>query len=110
MKELMRKAHQIAKTLEGDYQARLALALKFVWAQKKSTKKAVVVKETAKAKMLVLFFEDIQGEEREIKAWFPNGWLEENNIPKMWALNKKVQEIRSMHQAWDLHIKKVLVA
>lgn len=110
MKELMTKAHKIAKTLEGDYQARLTLALKFVWAQKKSTKKAVVVKETAKAKMLVLFFEDIQGEERQIKAWFPNGWLEENNIPKMWALNKKVQEIRLLHSSWDLHIKKVLVA
>ena len=39
MKELMTKAHKIAKTLEGDYQARLTLALKFVWAQKNQLRK-----------------------------------------------------------------------
>lgn len=110
MKAIMTRAHQIAKTLEGDYAAKLSLALKLAWKESKATKKVVVVKETEKAKMLVLFFDDVLGEEREIKAWFPNGWLEGNNLPKMWALKKKVAEIKSLHPEWDLVIKRVLVA
>lgn len=110
MKKIMTRAHQIAKILEGNYSARLSMALKLAWKEAKSTKKAVVVKETTKAKMLVLVFDDVTGEEKEIKTWFPNGWLEENNIPKMWALRKKEQEIRAMYPAWDLAVRRVVVA
>lgn len=110
MKKIMTRAHQIAKTLEGDYLVRLQAGLKKAWAESKTTKKAEVVKETAKAKMLTLFFEDVLGEERAINAWFPNGWLEENNIPKMWALRKKESEIRNLHSEWDLRVKRVQMA
>lgn len=110
MKELMVKAHQIAKTLEGDYQARLAIALKQAWAEKKSEKKIVIAKQTEKAKMLVLRFFDITGEERKINTWFPNGWLKENNIPKVWALKKKVGEIKEQYSEWGLYFTGFQVA
>lgn len=35
MKEIMVRAHQLAKMMEGDYQARLALALRTAWAEAK---------------------------------------------------------------------------
>lgn len=110
MKNIMIRAHQIAKNLEGDYSARLSMALRIAWREVESTKKVVVVKETAKAKCLVIFFEDILGKEREMNIWFPCGWLEENNIPKMWALRKKETEIRRLHPEWELVVKRVLVA
>ncbi|WP_142415390.1 hypothetical protein [Hathewaya massiliensis] len=110
MREIMTRAHQIAKTLEGDYSARLSMALKLAWVEAKGTKGVVVVKETAKAKCLVIFFEDILGNERKMNVWFPNGWLENNNMPKMWALKKKAAEIRSLHPEWDLVARRVLVA
>ena len=39
IKQIMTEAHKIAKSLEGDYMARMAMALKMVW---KSAKEKVV--------------------------------------------------------------------
>lgn len=108
MKEIMIKAHKIAKTLEGDYSARLSMALKLVWEEVKTQKKALIIRETTKAKLLTLICEDILGNERKITSWFPNGWLNLNNIPKDWALNKKEMEIRALHPGWDLSIVRVV--
>lgn len=110
MSKIMTRAHQIAKTLEGDYAARLSLALKLAWKEAKSTKKVVIVKETEKAKMLTLFFNDILGNDRKINAWFPKTWLENNDVPKVWALNKKASEIRNLHPEWDLIYRGIAVA
>ncbi|WP_039230476.1 hypothetical protein [Clostridium haemolyticum] len=65
-------------------------------------RKIVVVKETEKAKCLILFFDDICGNRKQVNAWFPHGWLEENNKPKTWALNKKITEIKKVYNQWDL--------
>lgn len=35
LSEIMRRAHQLAKQMEGDYQARLALGLRIAWAEYK---------------------------------------------------------------------------
>lgn len=43
----MKRAHQIAKTLEGDYRARMSIALRQAWQEaKKEAKKEVVIKVT----------------------------------------------------------------
>ena len=93
MKKIMTRAHQIAKTLEGNYQARLSLALRMAWKEAKAVDKVVVVKETAKAKMITLTVWDSKGYDRKMNVWFPNGWLEENNAPKSWAVTKKQAEL-----------------
>lgn len=92
MKKIMTRAHQIAKTLEGNYSARLSMAVKLAQKEAKEVVKAVVVKESSKAKMLTLFVQNVLGNTNEMNVWFPNGWLNENNIPKPWALDKKVAE------------------
>lgn len=94
MKEIMKRAHEIARTLEGDYSARLAMGLKSAWREVKDPVKVVVKKESAKAKLLVLKFIDITGSYREFDAWFPNGWLHGNNMPKHWALEKRLMKLR----------------
>lgn len=38
---LMKKAHEMAKTMEGDYSARLSLALKRIWEQYKKAEEIV---------------------------------------------------------------------
>ncbi len=110
MKKIMKRAHEIAKTLEGDYRAKMSLALKLAWKESKTTKKVVIVKETSKAKMLVLRFNDILGNERKINAWFPKTWLENNNVPKIWAINKKANEISELHREWCLKLIGIDVA
>src|SRR5690554_1955476 len=35
LKRIMKKAHRIAKKMEGDYQARLSLALKLAWKEER---------------------------------------------------------------------------
>lgn len=110
MKKIMTRAHQIAKTLEGDYSARLSMALKLAWKEVKKVVKAVVVKESAKAKMLTLFVQNVLGNTKEMNVWFPNGWLDENNIPKAWALDKKVAELRANYSSWGLVVTGILVA
>lgn len=110
MKAIMKRAHEIARTLEGDYSARLALALKSAWREAKNPVKVVVKKATEKAKMLVLQFTDITGTDREFNVWFPNGWLHGNNMPKHWALEKKADEVASSYRPWGLCLDGVLRA
>ena len=38
MKRIMKRAHELAKVMEGDYQARLALGLKQAWKETKEVK------------------------------------------------------------------------
>lgn len=42
MREIMRRAHQLAKEMEGHYHARMALALRMAWAEARRPKKAVL--------------------------------------------------------------------
>jgi len=41
-RNVMKKAHQIAKTLEGDYRARMSLALRQAWKEEKRVEKKVI--------------------------------------------------------------------
>lgn len=47
-KKIMKQAHELAKMMEGDYHARLALALKMVWEAVKDTTAVVGFKETCR--------------------------------------------------------------
>lgn len=38
LRKIMRKAHEIARKMEGDYQARLSLALKLAWKEERGNK------------------------------------------------------------------------
>jgi hypothetical protein len=42
-RNVMKKAHQIAKTLEGDYRARMSIALRQAWREEKKVEKKVIV-------------------------------------------------------------------
>src|SRR5690606_8442567 len=42
-RNVMKKAHQIAKTLEGDYRARMSLALRQAWKEAKNMNKIIKV-------------------------------------------------------------------
>lgn len=42
MREIMRRAHQLAKEMEGHYHARMALALRMAWAEARRPKRAVL--------------------------------------------------------------------
>ena len=42
LKKIMLRAHEIAKTLEGDYAARMSLALRQAWAEARKTAKATL--------------------------------------------------------------------
>lgn len=46
LSKIMKQAHEIAKRLEGDYQARLKMALKMVWEAVKDRTAVVSYKET----------------------------------------------------------------
>lgn len=41
---LMKRAHQIAKGLEGDYRARMSLALRQVWKEEKKVDKNIIIR------------------------------------------------------------------
>lgn len=54
LKQIMIEAHKIAKTLEGDYSARMSMALKMAWANREVRKEFslyvdMIVRETEKA-------------------------------------------------------------
>jgi hypothetical protein len=40
--QIMKRAHEIAKTLEGDYMARMSIALRQAWTEAKAATKATV--------------------------------------------------------------------
>ncbi|MGG3821113.1 hypothetical protein ABEU79_04885 [Geobacillus thermodenitrificans] len=42
MKQIMKRAHELARMMEGDYVARLALGLRQAWKEAKQPKKAVL--------------------------------------------------------------------
>ena len=43
-RNVMKRAHQIAKTLEGDYRARMSLALRQAWKEVKEMERNMVIK------------------------------------------------------------------
>ena len=58
-RNVMKRAHQIAKTLEGDYRARMSLALRQAWQAWKEERKVELVKLTGSEKQIA-WAEDIR--------------------------------------------------
>lgn len=48
LRMIMVKAHKLARKMEGDYQARLALGLRLAWAEKKMNGKKISIKDLEK--------------------------------------------------------------
>lgn len=114
MSLVMKEAHKLTKEIksefpEVDYKTQLGICISYLLNKKESDKKVIIVKETAKAKQLKLRFVDILGNDRDLDVWFPNGWLEENNAPKKWALNKKISEVKDIYKDWCLIFMGILV-
>lgn len=51
-KNVMKRAHQIAKGLEGDYRARMSIALRQAWKEVKKVEKVELVKLTGTEKQI----------------------------------------------------------
>src|SRR5690554_3134966 len=59
MRKIMVRAHALAKQMEGDYQARLALGLRMAWAETKN-KEETEVKELTGSPKQIAWAEDIR--------------------------------------------------
>jgi hypothetical protein len=54
LKQIMKRAHEMARNFEGDYQARLALALRIAWKEQKEEKEMTKEELIAKVKKAIV--------------------------------------------------------
>ena len=111
MKAIMIEAHRIAKTLEGDYLARLSEGLKTAWSNfKKSTLR--ILKETEKAILVNIGVRMCDNGEyrvvngkggffKDINVWAPKSIVSNSQIPGWFILNK----LREMNIRMDINVE-----
>lgn len=93
LKKIMKRAHEIARSFEGDYQARLSLALRLAWKEQRSekeVKKQLVIadwwlRKNPAQETIINEFDNIEVEKETEKACLLNDFSRQSNgvwVPK----------------------------
>ncbi len=100
LREIMVKAHKIAKKLKGDYQARLSYALKVAWAEYRGGKNVALVKLVGTEKQ-VAWAEDIRAGQialmkKHIEDWERRIDREGEHPGYTWILEKHKESLEKL--------------